>query len=155
MKKGDFAAIVIDEVSNEITKAEFYMTSDPNKFSRDYYINNHSSAEDGSLQKGMIIARVKDSTKQMLNLYGDSKTMTTIIAPDENYREGNTFRRNGGYTIYDCANREFIYGGFFDELQKDDLICASTGTNLMYNFVVIRNHQFENWQDIIPPNMKK
>lgn len=155
MKKGDFAAVLLDGVTNDITKAEFYITSDPNRFDRDYYINNHTSAEEGSFQKGMLVARVKDSTKQMISLNGDSKTMTTIIAPDGNYREGDLFRRNGGYTIYDCEEKEFIYGAFFDELQKDDLICASTAKNLMYSFVVLRNCKFENWLDIIPPNMKK
>ena len=155
MNKGDFAAVLIDSVTNDITKAEFYITSDPNRFDRDYYINNHTSAKEGSFQKGMLVARVNDSTKQMIKLNGDSKTMTTIIAPDGNYREGDSFRRNGGYTIYDCEEKEFIYGAFFDELQKGDLICASTAKNLMYSFIVLRNSEFENWQDIIPPNMKK
>lgn len=155
MKKGDFAAVILDSVTNEITKAAYYVTTDPSKFNRNYYLNNHDSADNGSFQKGMLIARVKDSTKQMISLNGNSKTMTTIIAPDGNYREGDSFRRNGGYTIYDCAKREFVYGAFFDELQKDDLICASTAKNLMYSFVVLRNSEFENWQDIIPPNMKK
>ena len=155
MKKGDFAAVILDSVTNDITKAAFYMTADPDKFDPNYFLNNHASGKEGSFQKGMLIARVKDSTKQMISLNGNSKIMTTIIAPDGNYREGDSFRINGGYTIYDCEKREFIYGAFFDELQEGDLICASTAKNLMYSFVVLRNSRFDNWQDIIPPNMKK
>ena len=74
-----------------------------------------------------------------------------IISPEANYRR---FLHNGGFTIYDCEKEEYVYGAFWDDLEKGDLICGVTKADLMYNFVAIKNPQFENFEDYIPDHMK-
>lgn len=149
LKKGDFILITTD--GDTITDAELYMTVDEDKYKDLIAKYDSQKSDDNSIGKWMLIARVADSAPNYIRLNGDPLTQMCIISPENNYRR---FLHDGGFTIYDCEKGEYVYGAFWDDLDKGDLICGVTKADLMYNFVAIKNPQFANFEDYIPDHMK-
>ena len=149
LEKGDFIIVTTD--GNTITDAELYMTVDDDKYKNLITKYNSQKSDDRSIGKWMLIAQVADSSPNYVRISGDPLTQMCIISPEANYRR---FLHNGGFTIYDCEKEEYVYGAFWDDLEKGDLICGVTKADLMYNFVAIKNPQFENFEDYIPDHMK-
>lgn len=149
LKKGDFILITTD--GDTITDAELYMTVDEDKYKDLIAKYDSQKSDDSSIGKWMLIAQVADSAPNYIRLNGDPLTQRCIISPEANYRR---FLHDGGFTIYDCEKGEYVYGAFWDDLDKGDLICGVTKADLMYNFVAIKNPQFANFEDYIPDHMK-
>ncbi len=149
LKKGDFILITTD--GDTITDAELYMTVDEDKYKDLIAKYDSQKSDDSSIGKWMLIAQVADSAPNYIRLNGDPLTQRCIISPEANYRR---FLHEGGFTIYDCEKGEYVYGAFWDDLDKGDLICGVTKADLMYNFVAIKNPQFANFEDYIPDHMK-
>ena len=150
LKKGDFIIYVTDGM-NKITNAELYMSADQKKFNNLKAKWIADSSDSTSLGKWMLVARIYESEQNYIKLYGDITKNTCIISPESEYRR---FLHTGGFTIYDCNTKEYIYGAYWDDLNRNDLICGVTKTNLMYNFIALRNAEFSDFEDIIPEHLK-